>query len=61
MTKTNEEKSREKREKNKVEYRKMARFLKSVINILERTHLHLDIKQNLTQTYNSFKLKGEKR
>ena len=55
--KTNVERAKEKREINKIEYKKMARFLKAVINILERTHLHADIKEQLTTIYNNFKTK----
>lgn len=58
--KTNKQKSAEKREKHKADYKTMARFIKAVINILERTGLHADIKEQLTSTYNNFKLRGNK-
>lgn len=55
-----ENRKHEKLEKAKDDYDLMAGMLIAIINILERTHLHLDIKQQLTSIYNNFKLRGKK-
>ena len=58
--KTNAEKSAEKRLKTKDDYMLMVGMLEGIINILERTSMHADIKEQLTSIYSNFKLRGNK-
>ena len=41
-------------------YKKCARYLKTVINILDENGIHADIKEQLTSFYSNFKIRGDK-